>query len=343
MDRMKLTERIDAFGALGERLHTIEAARKDDLFRRAGNFNAWFTPAQCELALSGIRKFLVKDALTSWTSSYDLESGRSRNVGVVMAGNIPMVGFHDLLAVLVSGHRLSAKLSSQDSVLMRFVADQLLEIEPRFNEYLTFVERMNDVEAVIATGSDNTARYFEYYFRTKPHIIRKNRSSLAVISGTEDIDELMALGKDVFSYYGLGCRNVSKLLVPEGYNFTPMLHTWERYKDVMNHHKYVNNYDYNKSILLVNRVPFLDNESILVTESASLVSPISVIYFETWKSTQDIEDKIAAAAGKLQCVASSKAWIKGSVEFGTTQEPGLSDYADGVDTLSFLSTLRKQP
>jgi hypothetical protein len=337
---MKLSDRIDAFVALGDRLHTIEVTGKDTLYRNAANTNSWFTPQQCDLAFKGISKFLVKESLTQWTSSYDLIPKNPRNVGVVMAGNIPMVGFHDLLTVLISGHKLSAKLSSQDSVLMRYVADQLLQVEPRFGEFLSFEERMNHVDAVIATGSDNTSRYFEYYFRKKPHIIRKNRSSLAVIRGNENPDDMLALGSDVFSYFGLGCRNVSKLVVPEGYDFTPLLRTWEQFQDVVNnHHKYVNNYDYNKSILLVNGVTFLDNLSVLITANTAFVSPISVIYFETWKSEEDIVNMINGVSEKLQCVASAGGWFKGSVPFGTTQEPGLTDYADGVDTLKFLSSL----
>lgn len=327
---MKLSERIDAFAQLGKRLHSIEPSEKSDLFLRAANNNAWFTAAQCDLAFKGILKFLVKDKLERWVMAYNLSQSEQlepRRVGLVMAGNIPMVGFHDLLSVLISGHKVTAKLSSQDTVLMRYVCDKLIEIEPRFADCITFTERMNDAQAIIATGSDNTARYFEYYFRNIPHIIRKNRSSLAIIRGNETDEQLMALGRDVFSYFGLGCRSVSKLIVPEGYDFIRLLGLWETFNDVANHHKYANNYDYNKSILLVNRVHFLDNGFLLLTQSKTLVSPISVLYYDYKLELSD----------KIQCIASADGWYEGSVPFGKTQEPELTDYADGVDTLAFLS------
>lgn len=342
---MKLQERIDAFVKLGSRLHTIEAGDKNNLYRRAADHNAWFTAPHCEMALNGILKFLVKDNLERWvmgsrrksephSNHYELSPEEPRKVGVVMAGNIPMVGFHDLLSVLISGHKLAAKLSTQDTILMRFVVEQLVEIEPRFGEYISFAERMNDAQAVIATGSDNTARYFEYYFRHIPHIIRKNRSSCAIIRGDETPEQLKILGKDVFNYFGLGCRNVSKLFVPEGYDFRQLLDVWEGYQDVSNHHKYVNNYDYNKSILLVNCKHFYDNGFVLITENQALVSPISVLYYESYSGTPDLDSE------KIQCVASSTGWYTGSVPFGKTQEPELWDYADGVDTLKFLQEVR---
>jgi hypothetical protein len=324
---MKLSERIDAFAELGNVLHSIEEGNKNTLYRQAANNNAWFTPSQCELALQGISKFLVKDKLDEWVRSYDF-SERSRSVGVVMAGNIPLVGFHDMLCVLISGHRLAAKLSSQDTVLMRFMMEQLVKIAPAFADFITVVERLNDAEAVIATGSDNTSRYFEYYFRNIPHIIRKNRSSIAVLRGDETDEDLISLGRDVFSYFGLGCRNVSKLFVPAGYDFVKMLGLWERYNDISNQHKYVNNYDYNKSILLVNRVPHLDNGFVLLTESQALVSPISVLYYEVGNPDPSSE--------KIQCIVGSG---NGYVPFGKTQEPELTDYADRVDTMKFLTAL----
>ncbi|MEI9922101.1 MAG: acyl-CoA reductase [Bacteroidota bacterium] len=323
---MKLSERIHAFAELGSSLHSIEPGEKEVLYRHAGNNNAWFTPEQCDLALKGISKFLIKDKLEKWASGYPV-SNDAKKVGVVMAGNIPLVGFHDLLCVLISGHHLAAKLSSQDKVLMRYVVEQLVKIEPRFKDSISFVERLNDVDAVIATGSDNTSRYFEYYFRNKPHIIRKNRSSVAVLTGNETNDQLTALGKDVFSYFGLGCRNVSKLIVPEGYDFIRMLDLWEIYHDVANQHKYVNNYDYNKSILLVNRVPHLDNGFVLITENSALVSPISVLYYA---NSGDLN------SDKIQCIVGSG---NNYVPFGKTQEPELTDYADNVDTLKFLTGL----
>lgn len=356
---MNLSERIQAFAALGGRMHSIEEGRKTELFQQAGNFNAWFTPAQCDLAWKGVLKFLVSGQLEAWTKAYNLEPTAPKEVGVVMAGNIPMVGFHDLLSVLISGHKLTAKLSTQDSLLMRFIVEELCAAEPRFREFIQFGERMNNVDAVIATGSDNTSRYFEYYFRNKPHIIRKNRSSCAVLTGSETAADFQALGLDVFSYFGLGCRNVSKFFVPEGYSFTPLLDAWQGYEAVGNHHKYVNNYDYNKSILLVNRVPFFDNGFVLLTENTSIVSPISVVYYESYKDDIDLKEKLEAVENKVQCIASADtdqkiiSAIRGiparsernvrarreNLAFGTTQKPELSDYADNIDTLRFLESL----
>ncbi len=324
---MKLSERIDAFAELGNVLHSIEEGDKNALYRQAANQNAWFTSKHCDLAVKGISKFLVKESLEAWVKPYDLAPSIPQKVGVVMAGNIPLVGFHDLLCVLISGHQLAAKLSSQDTVLMRYMIEQLVKIEPRLRDQIVLTERMNDAQAVIATGGDNTARYFEYYFRNVPHIIRKNRSSCAILNGNETDDQLVALGHDVFSYFGLGCRNVSKLYVPEGYDFIRLIGLWEPYQDVFNHHKYANNYDYNKSILLVNRVPHFDNGFALLTENTAMVSPISVIYYE--KGLPDLR------SDKIQCVVSSE----GPVLFGKTQEPELTDYADRVDTLKFLTAL----
>lgn len=323
---MKLSERINAFAALGTTLHSIEVADKNILFSQAANQNAWFTASNCELALRGILKFLVKDNLERWVSTYTFADD-PKTVGVVMAGNIPLVGFHDMLCVLISGHHLAAKLSSQDTALMRFVIEELIRIEPAFKEYISLVERMNEVQAVIATGSDNTARHFEYYFRSVPHIVRKNRSSIAILHGNETDEQLIALGRDVFSYFGLGCRNVSKLYVPKNFDFPRLLGLWERYNDVFNHHKYANNYDYNKSILLINGTPHFDNGFALLTENTGMVSPISVVYYETGEPDLTSE--------KIQCVVSAE----GSVPFGKSQEPELSDYADRVDTLKFLTGL----
>lgn len=336
---MILPHRIDAFSNLGRRLHSIEERDRAELFRKASDRNAWFTAKQCDLAWEGILKFLDKSALKEWTTPYSLAPAQPKEIGVVMAGNIPMVGFHDFLTVLVSGHHLRAKFSSQDSVLMTYITDELIRIEPRFREMIHLQDRMNGVDAVIATGGDNTARYFEYYFRDIPHVIRKNRSSCAIITGDESVSELTLLGIDVFSYYGLGCRNVSKLLVPPNYDFSPLLRAWEGYSDVANHHKYANNYDYNKSILLVNCVPFLDNGSVMLSENKSMVSPISVVYHEAWDTLDDLARYLKHAADKIQCIASSHGWYPGSVPFGTTQQPGLTDYADGVNTLEFLSKL----
>lgn len=336
---MNLTERIRAFAELGNQINRLNADERATLQDQAAQKNAWFTADSVTLALEGISQFLSPDALAKWTSSYSLDTIPIKTVGVAMAGNIPLVGFHDFLCVLLSGHKLKAKLSSQDSALLQNLTAQLIQIEPRFQSYIEYAERLNDVDAVIATGSDNTARYFEYYFRNIPHIIRKNRSSCAILIGEETTEQLTELGKDVFSYFGLGCRNVSKIFVPEGYNFSSLLDSWPKYNAIANHHKYANNYDYQKSILLVNGIPFLDNGFVLVTENNALVSPISVLFYETYHDQNDLKEKITSQSEKIQCIVSANGWYPQSLPFGKAQYPEAWDYADNVDTLKFLASL----
>ncbi|WP_375418030.1 acyl-CoA reductase [uncultured Hymenobacter sp.] len=332
-------DRLAAFIALGQRLRTLTPAAISELAARTSNQNAWFDEPNVTTALRGVAHLLDAESLTRWAAHYPAEPDTPRRVGVVMAGNIPMVGFHDLLCVLLSGHILLAKLSASDTFLMRWVANELLQIEPRFKERLNFVERLNDADATIATGSDNTARYFEYYFGKKPHIIRRNRTSLGILSGQESPDELAALGPDIFQYYGLGCRNVSKLYVPEGYDFTPVLDALQPWAHVLTHFKYQNNYDYNKSILLVNRVPHLDTGFLLLTPSAALVSPISVLHYAHYQHEINLADQLTDVAAQTQCLVSAGGRWAGSFPFGKAQEPGVADYADSIDTMQFLAGL----
>jgi hypothetical protein len=336
---MDLKDRISAFSELGKQISKLSAEQMDYLVDKAGQQNPWFTSESIVLALKGIQKFLLAENLLQWTLAYELTQNKSLTVGVAMAGNIPLVGFHDFLSVLISGHQLKAKLSSQDSVLLLFLTDLLNQIEPAFKNKIEYAEQLKQIDAVITTGSDNTARYFEYYFRKIPHIIRKNRSSCGVILGEESETELSDLGKDVFTYFGLGCRNVSKVFVPEEYSFIPLLDSWEHYSAIINHHKYANNYDYQKSILLVNGTPFLDNNFVLVTKNTSLVSPISVLFYETYKDQSDLNAKIESQTEKIQCVVSAKGWFDRSVPFGEAQYPEVWNYADNVDTLKFLEQL----
>lgn len=335
---MNPESRINAFSELGNRIKNLGKPEREQIYNRASLTNAWFTAASVQTALDGIVLFLDKGTLQKWISRYPTGSSE-KTVGIAMAGNIPLVGFHDLLCVLISGHKALVKLSSQDA-LIEVMIKWLIEIEPRFADKITIAERLNAAEAMIATGSDNTSRYFEYYFRSRPHIIRKNRSSCAVLMGEEPESELKELGKDVFTYFGLGCRNVAKVFVPEEYAFNNLLAAWEPYNEIINHHKYANNYDYQKSILLVNQTPFFDNGFVLLTESANLVSPISVLFFERYLDQQDLQQKIQSHADKLQCIVSANAWYTGSVPFGKAQQPEVWDYADDVDTMKFLTVLR---
>jgi hypothetical protein len=309
-----------------------------DIVYRANGKNNWFTVDNVMNSLHAIgTQFLDETKLLNWLSGYDLAKTTSQKVGVVMAGNIPAVGFHDALCVLAAGHKLMAKLSADDTVLMSFLLDKLIEIEPEWANYVQIVERMNDADAVIATGSDNTARYFDYYFAKKPHIIRRNRTSVGVLNGQESSDELAQLGNDVLQYFGLGCRNVSKVYVPVGYEFSPFYESIESLSSIYcNHHKYFNNYEYNRSVLLVNREVHFDNGFLMLRPSQTLVSPISVLFYEEYESTAQLNALIDAQVDKIQCVVSQNGWVANSLPFGQAQTPSLTDYADGVDTMEFL-------
>lgn len=333
---IKLEDRIKAWATVGNILKNLSPQERSFVYTKAKAENSWFTEGSVEQAIQGIIRYLEEDKLRKWTARLLEKPPAPRKVGIVMAGNIPLVGFHDLLAVLISGHIVLAKLSSKDTFLIKYVTGLLHEIEPRFQEFTVFAERLNDADAIIATGSDNSAKTFEYYFADIPHIIRKNRSSCAVLNGEESEEELQALGKDFFLYFGLGCRNVSKIYVPSGYNFSRLLDALPPYSDVLNHHKYSNNYDYNKSIYLVNGEPHYDNGFVLLKESKELASPISVIYYEEYDDLQSLERLIAAKRDKIQCIVSKQAWFPNSYPFGKAQEPELWDYADGVNTLEFI-------
>ena len=344
---MLLSERLQTFVALGDFLRSANAQPElDELAQRAFYKNNWFVPANSLTALRAIAdEFLTTQKLTAWVSPYRAEPVEPQTIGVVMAGNIPAVGFHDLLCVLISGHRLMAKLSSQDFVLIHYLIQKIKEINPTFTDQIEEAERLNAADAYIATGSTNTSRYFAYYFAKKPHIIRRNRTSVGVLMGEEDDNEFLKLGHDISDYYGLGCRNVSTLLVPDQYDFVPLLRALEPHAAIyLNNHKYQNNYDYNKSIYLINAVPHLDNGYLLLTENEGLVSPISVVYFQTYQTLADANAWLIQRTDRIQVVASAQNWFSSriplsGVAFGQTQRPSLTDYADGIDTMTFLSNL----
>jgi hypothetical protein len=336
---MNHSERLAAFVALGHRLAASPADELTALAARARNQNAWFDRPSVGAAMAGIAHLLAEEPLRHWAARYPAEPATVHKIGVVMAGNIPMVGFHDVLCVLLSGHVLLAKLSADDTVLMLWLLEQLTELEPRFREFIQVLPRLNAADAFIATGSDNTARYFEYYFGKKPNLIRRNRTSVAVLTGQETAEELARLGPDIFQYYGLGCRNVSKLFVPVGYDFVPLMDALQPFENVLHHHKYNNNYDYNKSILLVNREPHFDNGFFLIRPSQGLVSPISMVFYAEYSHEIDLVDQLTDIASQTQCVVSAGARFAGSLPFGQAQQPAVSEYADRVDTMEFLAEL----
>ena len=336
-----LADRIAAFIRLGFQLSDLKEEEMHPLFQEAQNQNAWFTNQSLNQALEGIKILLEKKALELWVSRYSLvEPSHPSQVGLMLAGNIPGVGFHDILAVLISGHVACIKLSSQDTALPLWLLNQLKAIEPRFSDRIFIEDLIKNKQAYIATGSDNSARYFHYYFGKYPHLIRSNRTSVAILQGNESSAEIQALGHDIFDYFGLGCRNISKIYVRDKEQLTSLLDEIQSFEWVANHHKYFNNYEYNKSIYLVNGTPHLDNGFLLLKESVDLVSPISVLYYEMYTNLEDLKEKFQLLDSKIQCmVGGASAILPDLVPFGHTQCPAPWDYADRVDTLKFLQEL----
>ncbi len=304
------------------------------------HYNAWFTPANVKKAVTSIGHMLNSADLETWLSKYNPKSS-GKKVGLILAGNIPLVGFHDVLCVLASGNHALIKASSQDSHLIKYVLEKLVEIDNSFANSFSFIERLENFDAVIATGSNNTSRYFDYYFGKVPNIIRKNRNSIAVLTGNETAEQLHELGHDIFDYYGLGCRNVSKLLVPDGYNFNFFFESIEDYNAIIHHHKYNNNYDYNKSIYLVNSDKHFDNGFLLLKQDDRFTSPLAVLFYSNYANIKDAERIINTESEKIQCVVSAAPLEVNNqlVAFGQSQQPKLWDYADGIDTMEFLSKL----
>jgi hypothetical protein len=321
-----------------------EHVLKNDLFfddcnkliELSQSHNGWYTPEQVYFSIQSWAAALTEESLNKWLSNYDFDNVTPKNIALILAGNIPLVGFHDFLSVLITGHNVLVKTSSNDQHLLPFLAKYITAIEPEFANKITFVEgKLENFDAVIATGSNNTARYFDYYFKDKPSIIRKNRNSVAVLDGTESKEQLVALGEDIFRYFGLGCRNVSKLFVPEDYSFNAFFEAIFEYQDVIHYEKYANNYDYNKAVFLMSNFKLLDNGFLTLKQDSSYASPISSVFYENYASLTDLQDKLSKEQDQIQCIVSNDL-IEGSIAFGQTQQPQLWDYADNVDTISFL-------
>jgi hypothetical protein len=321
-----------------------ENVLKNDLFFNEFNklielsqsHNGWYTPEQVYFAIQSWAEALSKENLEKWLSNYNFDNVAPKNIALILAGNIPLVGFHDFLSVLITGHSVLVKTSSNDQHLLPFLAKYIIALEPKFADKITFVEgKLENFDAVIATGSNNTARYFEYYFKDKPSIIRKNRNSVAVIDGSESKEQLLALGEDIFRYFGLGCRNVSKLFVPKGYSFDTFFEAIFEYQDVIHYEKYANNYDYNKAVFLMSNFKLLDNGFLTLKEDASYASPISSVFYERYENLDLLKKQLNDEKDQIQCIVSNDL-IDGSISFGETQKPQLWDYADNIDTISFL-------
>jgi hypothetical protein len=309
----------------------------------AGILNPWFTRQNILTALSGISRILTHKNLNTWLHPWNpafLSPETPLKIGVIMAGNIPLVGFHDFLSILMTGHKFTGKLSSRDDRLLPMVSRLISLINRDLNEYIEFTdEKLSGIDAIIATGSNNTYMYFDYYFGKYPHIFRKNRNGAAILNGNETPDQLASLGDDIFIYFGLGCRNISKIFVPEKYEFKKFLEALEKFSCVTEHNKYMNNYHYFRSVYLLNRIPHYDNGFLILKQDASYNSPVGVLFYDYYSSIEMLKEKLIADGDLLQCVAATEIPGLKTIPFGRTQFPELSDYADNINTIDFLINL----
>ncbi len=338
---MDIKGRIISFTKLGEILRSSLAEK--DLNYSSGIYNLietqfltnpWFTPENVRRALNAIANELTEENLTKWTDVYPelKEKTIPRRVGVIMAGNIPLVGFSDYLSVLITGNALVAKTSTKDAELIKFISEILYSINIEFRNKISFTDGiLENFDAVIATGSNNSSRYFEYYFGKYPNIIRKNRNGVSILDGNESETELEALGTDIFSYFGLGCRNVSKIYLPEGYDLMTLKKSWNKFSDIISHNKYANNYDFNKAVYLVNKEAFYDFGYLLLKEDTGISSPVSVLFYEFYNSQDAVKEQKELPTESIQCIIG-----RNNIPFGTSQMPHLWDYADGIDTIEFI-------
>lgn len=340
---MKLGERLDLLARLGLYIQQDTEARQLAI-NNTERHNRWLTKSSSLKVLEGFAKdFLDKEKLKNFLKNYPQiqEEIVPKKIGLVLAGNIPAVGFHDVLMVFLVGHSAMIKYSEKDEYLIPYMINFLVQEDERCKAYFEKVTVLKNFDAVIATGSNNSALYFEQYFSKYPHIIRKNRNSVAILDGSENSDDLLKLGIDIFRYFGMGCRSISKVYVPENYDFTPLMAALDNYKDIMEHTKYRNNYEYNRSIYLLNNVPHFANDCVMLVENESLLSRISSVHYEHYKNEADLKNKIEKKKEEIQCIATKMNLpFPNIVALGQTQCPTLSDFADGVDTVEFLVNLK---
>jgi hypothetical protein len=346
---MTLNERISAFKQLSHCLQsTLDSSDSGNIalkqqIEKQQNYNPWFIPLFVKKAILAITQMLDGDNIDYWLSPYRdmLQAPQSSlRAGVIMAGNIPLVGFHDFISVLISGHAFTGKLSSNDAHLLPLIAEILCQIEPRFTDRITFCsDRLDPVDVIIATGSNNAARHFAYYFQQYPSIIRKHCNSIAILDGSESDEDLKGLADDIFLYFGLGCRSISKIYVPRNYSFDQLFAALDTYKEVVTqHNKYLNNLDYQKTLHLLNVVPFLDQGIVIFKQENSLASPIGVIHYQYYDNMDGVLKEILSFGDALQCIAGNAKRHASFVQWGETQFPKLTDYANGIDTLDFLNS-----
>lgn len=343
--------RIDALVWLGDVIgdflnqkntHSEESKILEDAVYKAVSTNPWFSDESVRQALSGIHLWLNRTILNNFTAQYEVNDKTSdTKIGVVMAGNIPLVGFHDALCVILNGLELHAKPSNDDSYLIKGIRDLLIRFDADFEKQFVVADNtIKNMDAYVATGSNNTARYFEYYFSKVPNIIRKNRNSVAVLTGNESNEELKLLGNDIFQYYGKGCRNVSSLRVPPNYDLTILMEGIKDSSDVALHPKYLNNYDYQKAAFIIGQKPFADSGFCLITEHENMASPISVLHFKPYETFEAINKEFENKADQIQCIVSIDNQVVRAILPGQAQQPNLGDFADNIDTMLFLSSLK---
>ncbi len=332
---MNIDRRIAAFAQLGRYIQENPILLQQ-VVHQTYLYNNWFTKENTYQALRNIStEFLSKDKLEQWLQRYTLpEMAKATTIAIVAAGNIPMVAFHDILCVLVSGNRLQLKLSDKDKLLLPHLLEALVEIEPGFASYIDIRFKLENFDGIIATGSNNTAKHFEYYFSKYKHIIRKNRNSIAILHGNESLQDIEQLGHDIFDYFGLDCRNVSKIFIPADFDLLSLKEGFNKHLHVSQHNQYMNNLDYQRTICLMNQIPLVDIDYLNIIENKSLHSPISCLHYERYHNIQEVTDHIAAEKDQLQCIIG-----KGYLDFGQSQQPALSNYADNVDTMAFILTV----
>ena len=348
---MNFQIRLQIFQKLGEQIYDLlQTDFFDAVIKQQSIENRWFTEENCRFALTAIAKMLDEKSCEAFFQKYKNCFHNEQNpqkIAVISAGNIPCAAFHDFFCILVSGNQFIGKLSSQDALLLPFLAKMLIKIAPEFEEKIVFVETqliasLHQFDKIIATGSNNSARYFEYYFNNYPMLLRKNRNSIAILTGKETDDDLRKLSIDVFLYFGLGCRSVSKIYIPKGYDFVKLIKIFqEASKSLMNYNSYVNNFEYHRAIFALNQIPFCDGSSFLLIQNSSLASPISVIFHEEYKKICELLDTIRFHNNEIQCVVSNCVAVENRISFGAAQYPSLFDYPDNEDILLFCTIKTK--
>ena len=340
-------QRIDAFNKLGELFCDISSQKEDSKYNEwttvfdkkineAYKYNNWFTRENCLLSFKNWSKELTTEKLSKWIDNYNLKDCSNNTIAIIMAGNIPLVGFHDFICANILNYKCLIKMSSDDKILLPVVIDFLDFISPGFKKDIEFTDKpLKNFDGVIATGSNSSFKYFEYYFKKYPKLLRKNRHSIAVLDGNESKKNLIDLGNDIFNYFGMGCRNVSKIFVPKNYSFDLLFESFFEFKEIIKHNRYVNNYDYNKAVYLMSQQKFIENGFLILKKDNKLGSPIACLFYETYHSIKEIEKYIKINSNSLQCIVSNSN-LSNSISFGSSQKPKINDYADNIDTLNFL-------